>query len=583
MTILVSVVIILGFFTLSKLPLALYPDMKLPYAAVMTTYSGAGPEEVEQVTKSLEGQINSLSNVKKIESYSMSGSSIMLVSFNWGTDMSSAINDIREKTSLIEKYLPDGVDKPMVVKMDVNMMPIIQTGVEAKGNVSLAELQSIAEDEIKPRLERIPEVASVIITGGQEREVKVEVDPAKLESYGLTLAQISQYLQAENFNMSSGQVKTGQRKYYVRNLQEFESIDDIKDVNIVTTSGNSIRLADIATVTDGFKDDNQITRLNGGAAVGIHCQKQSDANTVTACEHIKAELDQVQKEMGQKLDIKVVMDQSHYINQSINTVTRMILEGALLAVLILFLFLRNTRSTLIIFTAIPLSIIATFVLMYFNNDTLNIITLGGLALGLGRMVDDSIVVFENVYRHRSLGLSPVDAAVTGASQVSNAVIASTLTILAVFLPVMFVTEGIASVIFKPLAVTVSFAILCSLMVALTVVPLMSSRMLTDAAMQKRETGTGWLATKISRLGNWIDNLGEQYQEIVKWSLSHRRTVVIAVTVLMIGSCALIPFIGAEFMPKMDSGEISISLEADKGNVMADTDRMIKTIEKNCMI
>ena len=226
----------------------------------------ANAEEVEQVTKMLEGQINSLSNVKKIESYSMSGSSIMLISFNWGTDMSSAINDIREKTSLIEKYLPSGVEKPMVVKMDVNMMPIIQTGVEAKGDMSLAELQSIAEDEIKPRLERIPEVASVIITGGQERQVKVEVDPVKLESYGLTLTQVNQLLQAENFNMSSGQVKTGPRKYYVRNLQEFESIDDIKDVNIITATGNSIRLGDIAAVTDGYKDDNQITRLNGGAA-----------------------------------------------------------------------------------------------------------------------------------------------------------------------------------------------------------------------------------------------------------------------------------------------------------------------------
>jgi len=580
MTILISVIIILGFFTFSKLPLALYPDMKLPYAAVMTTYSGAGPEEVEQVTKTLEGQLNSLSGVKEIASYSTPGSSIILISFNWGTDMSNAINDIREKTSMVEKYLPDGVEKPMVFKMDVNLMPIVQMGIQAKGDTSMSQLQRIAEDEIKPRLERIPEVASVRITGGLTREIKVELDPVKLEANGLTLSQVTATLAAENFNMSSGQVKSGGREYFLRNLQEFQTVDDIRDVAITTSTGTTLRLGDIATVTDGYVDDTQITRLNGGAAVGIHCQKQSDANTVKACEAIKAEMEKVQKELGQDIEVSIVMDQSTYINQTLDSVKRTLVEGALLAMLILFLFLRNGRSTLIIFTAIPLSIITTFILMYFDNDTLNVITLGGLSLGVGRMVDDSIVVFENIYRHRSLGLSPIEAAITGASQVSNAVIASTMTILAVFLPVMFVTEGIASVIFKPMAVTVSFAILCSLLVSLTVVPLMASRMLTDKSMSRTETAKGRIGIVVERYGQWIDNLGEHYKNWLEWSLSHRKIVAGAVTLLMIVSLVLVPFIGAEFMPAMDSGEISISLEADKGNPLSDTNRMVNVIEKD---
>ncbi len=577
MTILVAVVILLGFFTFSKMGLDLYPEMKLPVAAVMTTYQGAGPEEVEQISKTLEGTLASISNVKSIQSISSSGSSIIIMEFNWGTNMDNATIDIREKIGIIEKYLPSGVDKPMVIKMDPNNMPILQIGVSGGDKISLAQLQSIAEETIEPRLSRLPEIASVVVTGGLEREVKVDVDPVKLESYGLSLAQVNQVLQTENFNMSSGKVQEGQRQYFVRSLQEFESVDNIRDVAILTTTGNTVYLSDIATISDSYKDDTQLTRVDQGAALGIHCFKQSDANTVKACDAVKNEMDKIQKELGVKLNVKVTMDQSEFINKSLNTTKKMIWEGSLLAILVLFLFLRNMRSTLIIFTAIPLSIIATFILMYFNGSTLNLITLGGLALGVGRMVDDSIVVFENIYRHRSLGLSPMEAALTGASEVGNAVIAATLTIIAVFLPILF-TEGLASILFKPLAITISFAIFCSLLVALTIVPLMSSRMLTDKSMQKRLTGESKLSRLSKRFGDWIDNLGERYKTILEWSLSHRKIVIIAVTVLMLASVAGSFLVGAEFLPKMDSGEISIDIEMDKGTMMAYTDKVVSQVE-----
>ncbi len=578
MIILVSVVIILGFFTLSRMAVDLYPEMKLPVAAVITTYNGAGPEEIEsQVTKPIEDTIATLSNVKKVTSTSSSGSSTIIIQYNWGTDMDNATTEIRERIGLIDAYLPDGVDKPLVVKMDPTMMPVMQMGITSK-EMSMGQIQAMAEDVLQPRLERIPEVASVYITGGQEREVQVEVDPVKLENYGLSLSQVNQVLQAENFNMSSGKVVEGPRQYFVRNLQQFESVDDIKNVAITTTTGNTVYLRDIAVIKDGYKENTQMTRVDGTDAVGIACMKQSDANTVKACEAIKQQIAELGKEYNVDLTMKVTMDQSSFIRDSLNTTKKQIVEGALLAVVVLLFFLRNIRSTFIIFTSIPLSIVAAFVLMYFNHSTLNLITLGGLALGVGRIVDDSIVVFENIYRHRSLGMPPMEAAITGASEVGNAVIAATLTIIAVFLPIMF-TEGLASILFKPMALTISFAILASLAVALTVIPLMSSRMLTDRAMEKINLGTGRTRKIMDSFGHWIDNLGERYKILLHWSLGHRKIIILSVTGLMIVSIALTPLVGAEFIPKMDSGEISINIETDKGSTLENTDEIVDQVEK----
>lgn len=578
MTILVAVVLIMGFFTFSRMVLDLFPDMKFPMAVVITTYSGAGPEEVEsRVTEVLEGAVNTVGGIEAVQSYSSAGTSMVLASFDWGTDMDTAIVDMREKIGLVEMALPDEVEKPMVVKMDINMMPIMQVGITGGDQISLAQLQSIAEDKIQPRLERIPEVASVIITGGLQREVQVDVDPVKLQNYGLTLGQVNQVLQMENFNASSGTVNEGQRQYFVRTLQQFETVDDIREVAILTAAGNIIYLRDIANIVDGYKEDTQLTRVNQGGAVGIHIMKQSDANTVKACDSVRAELAKVQEELDVQLDIQVVTDQSSFIKQSLESTQRTMWEGALLAMVVLFLFLRNFSSTFIVFTAIPLSIVATFILMYFNNNTLNLITLGGLSLGIGRMVDDSIVVFENIYRHRKLGLPPMEAALTGASEVGSAVIAATLTLIAVFLPILFV-EGLASVIFKPMAITISFAIFCSLMVALTVVPLMSSRMLTDRAMVERKIGTGRLAVGVHRFGEWIDNLGEGYTKLIKWSLDHRKLVAIGVTALMAAALIISPLIGAEFLPSTDSGEIAISVETDQGSRLENTDQIMSDIE-----
>ncbi len=579
MVILLSVLMILGGFTLSKLSVDLLPDMELPVAAVITTYNGVGPEEIEsQISEPMESVLASLSNIDTMQSISASGQSIVVVQFKWGTNMDTAAIDIKDQIGMIEGYLPDGANKPMVIKLDPNMMPVIQMAVRGE---NLAQVQVMAEDVIEPRLSRLPGVASVMITGGEEREVQVEIDPSTLENYGLTLTQVAQVLQAENFNMSSGKVTQGSREYYVRNMQQFENIEDIRNVAVLTPTGLNLRLGDIATVTDGYKDMTQLTRVNEEAAVGVHVMKQSDANTGEVSEAVRAEMDKIQKEMN--LNYEVILDQADFINDAMSHTTRMIFEGAILAMLVLFLFLRNMRSTLVIFTAIPLSIIATFILMYFNNTTLNLITLGGLALGLGRIVDDSIVVFENIYRHRSEGLPPMEAAITGASEVSGAVIASTLTLVAVFAPIIFFSEGIASILFTPMALTISFAILCSLLVSLTVIPLLSSRILTDASMEgAARTGGGRIRTAVHKFGGWLDALGDYYKRLLQACLRHRRRVIVIVTLLMVGSLAAIPLIGAEFMPSSDSGEISVTIETDRGNQLEATSAITREMESRLL-
>ncbi len=575
--IIVSVILILGFFSFSRTSVDLLPEMNFPMAAVITSYSGAGPEEVEsQITKVMEGSLNSLSGVTEIQSTSSDGSSVVLLMFDWGTNMDSAMLDIRENISFVESFLPEGAGKPMVVKMDPNMMPILQIGVSGG---DLEQIQDIAEDIIEPRLSRIPEIASVYLTGGNVRQISVEVDPVKLENYNLSISQITSVLQAENFNMSGGQYEQGQRKYYVRNLQQFQSIKDIEDVRILSASGQAIRLGDIAVVKDDYEEITQYTRVNGEPAVGIHCMKQTGANTVAASKQVMAELEKIKQELNLDLKIDVVMDQAEYIQQSIHNTEKMILEGAILAILVIFLFLRNWRSTFIIFVSIPISIITTFILMYFTNSTVNLITMGGLALGVGRIVDDSIVVFENIYRHRQMGEPRMQAAQKGAAEVGGAVIAATLTIIAVFAPIAYV-QGLTSILFKPLAITICCAILASLFVSLTIIPLLASRLLTDETMEKLaklELGEG---KKLGdRFGRWLNGLGDRYSRLLQVALQRRRRVIVGVTLLMLASLALVPVIGAEFMPAMDTGEISINIEMDKGSSIESTDEVSLEVEK----
>ncbi|MGI6488852.1 MAG: efflux RND transporter permease subunit [Syntrophothermaceae bacterium] len=578
-TILVAVVFILGFVSLSRLAVDLYPDIKLPVAAAITNYAGAGPEEMEsQVSEPIEEMLGTISNVKEIQSISSPGLSLVIVRFNWNTDMDFATLDMREKLAMIEKFLPGGCDKPMVIKMDPAMMPIIQIGMT--GGHDLAQLQDLAENKIKPELERMDGVASVVLTGGLTREVRVEVDPVKLRNYGLTTGEISQALMADNFSQAAGTVKHGSQQLFIRNLQEFESVDDIRNVTIMTHTGQNVLLSQVADVIDGYKDVDQYTRMNMNPSIGVHILKQSDANTVVISDQIKATLETLKETLPGGIEVGIIFDQADFINQSMDTIKRCMIQGSLLAMIILFFFLRSVPSTLVIATSIPLSIIATFVLMYFSGMTMNLVSMGGVALGIGRIVDDSIVVLESIFRHRRLGKPPMQAAIEGTNEVGNAVMAATFTTVAVFLPIVFV-EGIAAILFRPLGLTVSFAILSSLVVALTIIPLLSSRMLKGEVLQEiplDETVKG-PRRAVNRFGRFIDGLGEWYRGVINWALRRRRLVVITVTVLMVASLGMVPFIGAEFLSATDAGQISIAVEMDTGTVLDETNKVAAQIEE----
>ncbi|MDD4334047.1 MAG: efflux RND transporter permease subunit [Desulfotomaculaceae bacterium] len=575
--VLIAALTLIGAMSVAQMPTDLLPEMDLPYSAVITSYGGAGPEEIEdQVTKPIESMLATVSDIDTMISQSGSNYSMVLIAFNYGTNMDTAMANIRDKISMAESYLPDDAAKPQVMKMDPSMMPVIAVAI-GSDDLSLAQLQSLAEDDIEPRLARISDVASVNIFGGREREVKVAVDPVKAQNYGLSLNQITSFLAAENYNMSSGDISFGERKYFVRSLQEFECLDDVGEVALTTVTGSKIQLKEIAEISEDYKEATEISRVNNRAAVSILCQKRSDGNTVAACTDVKKEMEKIQAEIGDKVDIEILMDQSDYINQSIGSTTETLVEGAILAALIIFVFMRNLRSTAIVAIAIPLSLVATFIVLFYTGKTLNIITLGGLALGVGRMIDDSIVVFENIYRHRSLGLSANDAALKGTSEVGGAVLASTLTMIAVFLPIGL-TGGISGIMFTPLAVTISVAIACSLLISLTVVPYMSSRLLTEKAMETKGTGRNFISRPFHRLGKWLDSLGEKYKKMLQWALSRRRTVILGVVVLIALSLAMTPLVGAEFFPASDAGTISVAIEADKGSTLADVDKIAAVVE-----
>jgi len=572
-------VALLGGVSLQRLSIDLFPKINLPMAMVMTTYSGAGSQDVEKnVTKPLEEILGTVQGIDSILSTSGAENSMIMVTFNWGTDMDFASLQMREKIDMIKGYLPDDAQSPIIYKMDPNMIPVAAIGLS--GGSSLAELKTYAEDTVKPRLERQVGVASVSLIGGYDNELKVEVDPAKLNAYGLSMANVAQALLYANMDLSAGSVIDGNKELMVRALGAYQSIDDIRNVPITLSSGSTIYLSDIASIYPSQSEEDYIVRMDGKPGVFLSVMKQSDANTVKVATNIEKALDDLAQDQNNGITSRIIMNQADFIRMAIDSLTRSAVIGALLAMLVLFLFLRNIRSTLIIGLAIPLSLLGTFTALYFNDLTLNMMTLGGLVLGVGMMVDSSIVILEGIYRNCELGLPPKEASVKGASQLAMAVIASTLTTVAVFLPISFV-EGISAMLFKELALTVTISLLSSLIVALILVPMLSSRLLRvdapTAAKPKNVFSRGSLAGKnfMAKLLSVIDT---KYRSSLVWALKRRKRVVITVVALLVVSLALIPVVGMEFIPASDSGQITIDIEMEQGTSLEATNEMAAEVE-----
>ncbi|MGQ9497478.1 MAG: efflux RND transporter permease subunit [Desulfotomaculales bacterium] len=571
----VLAVILLGGVAFNRLAIDLLPRMNIPVAAVMTSYEGAGPQEVEQVvTQPIEEAVATVENVKRISSVSQPGTSMVMVTFNWGTDMDVATQDIRAKIDYVKQMLPRDVKSPMVLKYDPSMMPVAVYGLS--GRQTEAELKHLAEKVIKPRLERIEGVASAYIYGGREREIRVLLDPEKMEGYGVSVPQVVQALQGANLELSGGTVQEGSKEYLVRIPGAFFDLKDIEGVVVYTAAGAPVRLLDFARVGDGFKDVTMAGRLDRRDSIGIVVQKQPTANTVEVMRGVRREIAGMERELPGNLKFRVAFDQASFIEDSIRDLTKNVIAGAVLAAFIIYLFLGSLRSTLIICTAIPVAFVGACMLIYFSGETLNMMTLGGLALGVGMIVDDAIVVLENIYRHRGQGAGAINAAVRGASEVGGAVIGATLTSVAVFIPVIFVT-GLTSELFTPLSLTVAFALGASLFVALTLVPMLASRLLRDGPSAADLQARRFRLPRPS--GAWLERVAALYRTALKWGLEHRRRTVLIAGGAFVASLVLVPLVGVEFLPPTDQGQVSVTLRMPRGTSLAETDRVVARIER----
>jgi HAE1 family hydrophobic/amphiphilic exporter-1 len=570
----VLIVLVLGGVSLSKIPVDLMPNISFPIAIVSTEYSGVAPQEVETiVTKNIENAIATVNNIKSVQSTSSEGRSIVIAEFNSGTDMDFATLQMREKVDMIKGYLPDDIGSPLVMKIDPNMLPIVSISVTNGSDETL--LKKFAEDQVKPRLERLAGVASVGISGGKTQEIQVNVDPEKAAGYGVSLNQVMAILQSENLNLPGGTIEYADKKLLLRSTGEFKSIEQIKNIPIALPNGTTLYVRDIAEVLDTHKPIDSYSRTNEKNSISISVQKQTNANTVNVARAVKNELQKIEKEYTDT-KIELIFDQGEFIELSINNVANNAIVGGLLAVLILFIFLKNVRTTMIIATAIPISIIATFVLVYFAGISLNIVSLGGLALGVGMLVDNAIVVLENIYRHRNEGYSRVEAALLGTKEVGGAILASTLTTIVVFLPIVF-TEGVAADIFKEMALTISFSLLASLIVALTLIPMLSSKFLK--IIKAHEASKNKTMNKIfDRWDNVINGIDTLYQKILVWVLKHKRKTSLIVLGIFLCSLLLIPFIGSEFFPKMDEGRFDVSIQLPKGSLIENTNAVAEQLE-----
>ncbi len=574
-TIIFLVVITLGLVSFSRLSIDLMPEITYPTISVITDYANVGPQEIEEsVSRPIEEALAAVQGVEEITSTSTEGRSRVRVAFTWGTDLDVAANDIRDRIDRVMARLPEDIERPMIRKFDLSAFPVMYLGVSSSLNP--LDLRQIVEDQVKYRLERVPGVAAIDIRGGLNREIHVDLHAAELKALGISTDAILAALRSENRNVPAGLYDKGNLEVLVRTQGEYRSLDEIRNTVIATREGSPIQIRDIADVLDSWEEVRQVVRIDGKPGLRISVSKQSGANTVNVAREVRAEMERINRDIPQ-LRLIALIDTSRYIKQSISNMGIAILLGGILAIIILFLFLRNVSSTLIIATAIPISIIATFGLMYFGGFTLNIVTFGGLALGIGMLVDNAIVVLENIYRHRESGNSFVQSALDGTSEVWSAILASTLTTLVVFIPVVFV-RGMSGIMFRQMAYVVSFSLLCSLVVALTLIPMLSSRFLRFQPSEHYKD-----ESRVHRIYAWSEDLFRrvelQYARLLTSALGHRKTVVMTAGGLFILSLILIRFVGVELMPATDEGEVRISLEMAVGTRLELVDQTTRVVEE----
>jgi HAE1 family hydrophobic/amphiphilic exporter-1 len=607
----------------------LLPDISYPTITIRTELTGAAPFEVENLlTKPIEEAVGVIRNVRLVRSVSRSGQSDVTLEFVWGTDMDIAGVDVREKVDIIE--LPLEAKRPMLLRFDPSSEPIMRLGllqrsedgaVQHTSDSDLKGLRRLAEDRIKNDLEAQEGTAAVKVSGGLEDEIQIQVDQQKLAQLGLSIKIIADRIRAENVNLSGGRLEEGDQRFLVRTLNEFQTVEEFSNAIIANVADRPVYLRDVATVTRGFKEREAITRVNGQESVELAVYKEGDANTVQVARRVQSQLERVRESLPDNLELVQIYDQSKYISAAIQQVTTAAIAGGLLAILVLYGFLGDARSTWIIAGAIPVSVIGTFLLMYSNSVSLNIMSLGGIALAVGMLVDNAIVVLENIVRKKEQGLGPLEAARTGATEVSSAVVASTLTTIAVFFPMVFIS-GIAGELFRDQALTVTFALTLSLLVALTLIPMLAASgtgsryAAEDHVFRERPKrnvlvrGFQWLFALFTKLVSfivwligvlvtairwlfwailWVPRFLLSrfsnaalviYQPLLRWSLNHRGAVVIGSIVIFAATMSLIPRLGSELIPQLSQGEFSVNLRLSPGAPISETDRAIQAVYRS---
>jgi HAE1 family hydrophobic/amphiphilic exporter-1 len=570
------IVVGFGLFSLSRLQLDLYPDISFPTVMVITQYTGASPEDIETlVTRPLEGAVSAVKGVEEVESDSKQGASVIQVKFDWSEDMEQAETEVRRQLEFVKGMLPEDASEPMVFAFDPSMQPIVMTMIT--GPYPLDELRHIAEDEIAPRLERLDGVATAEVAGGLVREIQVVLDPTKLHAYGLDVNAVVGTVYRENSQEPGGSLEQGKTDFTIQTRGKYQSVREIGEVLVGMKPGPSgpepLRLKEVAEIRDGFREDQRILEVDHEPTVWMFVRKQSGENTVRTAKAVLGALPGIDREIGADVTYKILWDQSEFINASLGNLSQTAMLGVVISFVVLLLFLWSFTSALIVATAIPVSVIATFFVMDQAHMTLNIISLAGLALAVGMLVDNAIVVLENVFRLREKGLGPWEAAIQGAGSVSMAVTASTLTTISVFVPVLFV-PGIAGVLFRDMAVTICFALAVSLVVALTFIPLAASRLLGEKFARKMAA---------PRRFRPFERLRGAYGSALDWTLGHRWVVgvgtasVLAVTVLL---ALLLP---TEFVTEDDDSMIFAQVEAPVGSTLSESydisDEVVRGIEQ----
>ena len=603
MAMLMIAIIVFGVVGFSRLSVNLLPDITYPTITVRTEYSGVAPFEIERlISEPVEGLVGVVNNVVRVNSISRPGVSDVVVEFSWGTNMDFASLDLREKIDL--GNLPRDASQPILLRFDPSLDPIMR--VAFYGKVGLMEMRRLAEERLRPQLESLEGVAAVSIEGGLEEEIQVEVEVSRLDYLKIPISQITSRLSAENVNITGGTLKDGEAEFLVRTLNEFKGIEEIGDIVVGEINKAPIKLADVARIFRGHKERDMVPRVNGREGVVVAIFKEGDSNTVQVSQALHERLNLFFEDNAtifQDSGMQIVFDQATFISQAVEEVLNTAVIGGVLAILILFLFLRDLKSTSIIGLAIPISVVATFLLMYASDVSLNIMSLGGLALGIGMLVDNSIVVLESVQRYRDQGLDSLTAARRGASEVGTAVVASTMTTICVFLPIVFV-EGVAGQLFKDQALTVTYSLLASLVVALMLIPMLSSigieHFLSKEGSREEKIGVDnsavllrLIAALFSTMGKVVSKLfwpvyaifdgifkiiSDSYPRVLRSALQHRFLVVCMVFSLATLVLYNARNLGVELIPEMSQGEFLVDLEWKAGTPLEETVGMVEWID-----